>query len=226
MVRILTCEIEKAMSPELATTLLHDLPEEIRRRAETYVNWQDAHLFVAAKLMLSRALEQCGVRNPLNTLTYSKFRRPQSPGFSGDFNISHAGQFAVCAVTDDRAVGIDVELVHPVNLEEFGQVFTDKEMEDIAGSENVNERFFKYWTMKEAVLKADGRGFHVSPCNITIDHRSNLAILDGRVWYLKPVEVRGNYICHMSTSSAVDDASITSEKYSLTELHTTVLMNK
>ena len=86
-----------------------------------------------------------------------------------EFNISHSGNmiligFRFCknnVVNSNSQIGVDIEKVKPdfdfeLVLDEF---FTQKEQEAIWQSENSTETFFKFWTQKEALVKATGTGF-------------------------------------------------------------------
>lgn len=83
------------------------------------------------------------------------------------FNLSHTSGAAVLAVGRIPEVGIDVETIdRPVDIVGIGRcVFTQAENSWIAmapeGSEH--HRFFDLWTLKEAYVKARGRGFSLRP---------------------------------------------------------------
>lgn len=78
------------------------------------------------------------------------------------FNLSHSGGVAVCGVTLGNEIGVDVEdtrrAVDALGLSR--RYFAPGEAADVAGWENPQRltRFFAYWTVKEAVLKACGTG--------------------------------------------------------------------
>jgi 4'-phosphopantetheinyl transferase len=78
------------------------------------------------------------------------------------FNVSHSGEYWVCAVSLRRDVGVDIEMVRSdiecLSLAE--RFFSRREYEDVRwGSEEERRaRFFRYWTCKEAYLKARGVG--------------------------------------------------------------------
>lgn len=96
---------------------------------------------------------------------------PTDPSVS--FNLSHSDDLALLAVTQERAVGIDVERVRPAPLkaEIADRYFSPKERAQWYGlpEEELLEAFFLGWTRKEAYSKALGIGvcglwtrFHVS----------------------------------------------------------------
>lgn len=74
------------------------------------------------------------------------------------FNLSHAGDYAVCIVSN-TSVGIDIEGKHKINEKVMKKCFSEKEeiwVNEIL--EEKQERFFRLWTAKEAVSKATGKG--------------------------------------------------------------------
>ena len=76
------------------------------------------------------------------------------------FNLSHSGDFAALAVAHCGDVGIDVEQIRPVGSEIAQRFFTEGEkaiLARLSGSE-WRQAFYRCWTRKEAVLKANGKG--------------------------------------------------------------------
>jgi 4'-phosphopantetheinyl transferase len=77
------------------------------------------------------------------------------------FNLSHSGDLALLAVTSGREVGVDVEKMRfDLPVDGLARFFTDAERERLlALSPGEKEStFFRWWTRKEAVLKAEGSG--------------------------------------------------------------------
>ncbi len=78
------------------------------------------------------------------------------------FNISHSGEFTVFAFNQFNEIGIDIEKIEniPDIIEIVDRYFTNREKLSIHSC-TINERltlFYKFWTRKEAVLKALGVG--------------------------------------------------------------------
>ena len=74
------------------------------------------------------------------------------------FNISHAGKYIVCIVSDEP-VGIDIELLKSADLKIAERFFTSDETEYIMLGEQTL-RFCEVWTMKESRIKREGLGLH------------------------------------------------------------------
>lgn len=71
-------------------------------------------------------------------------------------NLSHGGEWVVCA-SGPRAVGVDVEAIMPVPPELPPEVCSPEELQALTGSD-IDERFARLWTVKEAYAKALGVG--------------------------------------------------------------------
>lgn len=70
------------------------------------------------------------------------------------FNLSHAGNYVVCAVADNE-IGIDIEGPRKNAVKVAKRFFAEAECEWIG--ENIN-RFSRIWTLKEAYAKLTGEG--------------------------------------------------------------------
>ena len=78
------------------------------------------------------------------------------------FNLSHTRGLACCAVSWSRDVGVDVE---DANRREVGpevaeHFFSSAEVAELRGHayQEQQRQFFRYWTLKEAYIKARGMG--------------------------------------------------------------------
>jgi 4'-phosphopantetheinyl transferase len=81
------------------------------------------------------------------------------------FNLSNTTGLVVCAVTKDCDVGIDVEnIARILDTDALAPtVFAPMELADFrrVSSGDRRNRFFSYWTLKEAYIKARGMGLSI-----------------------------------------------------------------
>ena len=81
------------------------------------------------------------------------------------FNISHTNSLIVLGVTKSRALGLDVENVcaRKVSIDIADQFFSPNEIAALAvvPPSRQQDRFFEYWTFKEAYIKARGMGLSI-----------------------------------------------------------------
>lgn len=91
------------------------------------------------------------------------------------FNVSHSGNHGLIALSDGRKLGVDVEARLPRNdIDEItGLVFTPNEQAEVAHAEGMQkiDLFYRIWTLKEALIKAVGTGFHMDTKKFEIPAR-------------------------------------------------------
>lgn len=134
-----------------------------RRRAEAF---QFAHLrqkYIAAHGVLREVLARYTGQSPADIhFQQNAHGKPHLMDGRLQFNLSHAGDLALCAVTDGRSVGVDIELIRPMDdldavAERFFSVRERAALRELTGK--VKRRsFFTCWTRKEAYIKAIGLG--------------------------------------------------------------------
>lgn len=104
---------------------------------------------------------------------YNKYGKPfliiESDYF---FNLSHSSSAVVC-ITDNQQVGIDVELIKPIDIKGFKKVFSPDELVYIMKQKNKFKGFYEIWTAKESFLKMLGKGLTVPLLSFSIHEGDN-----------------------------------------------------
>jgi 4'-phosphopantetheinyl transferase len=101
----------------------------------------------AGELAIDRTCGDCG----------RPHGRPRLPGTGLAASISHSGDRVAVALATAADVGVDVEQIRPVSVEEMARhVLGEGEAAASLAA------FFRYWTRKEAVVKATGEGLRMS----------------------------------------------------------------
>lgn len=143
-------------------------------RADRFRFDRDRMTFVAAHALVRRTLSQVEPMAPdAWRFVANEHGRPEvaAPGPTLRFNLSHTRGLVACAVTRRADVGVDVEFrPRRVEIERLARsVLTDTERQDLGARDAAAQRrrFFEYWTLKEAYLKAVGLGFALSPRKLT-----------------------------------------------------------
>ncbi len=92
------------------------------------------------------------------------------PGPPVRLSISHSGDLVAVALTRGVEVGIDVEAVTSggARMPALALSPTERTKLDELPATSRNESFLRYWTRKEAVLKATGYGLGVAPASLTV----------------------------------------------------------
>lgn len=139
-----------------------------QRDAAKYVHDWHRNDFILRRAFLRGVLgSYLGVRPSLLPISISPFGKPglEAPFSAVSFNLSHSGSIAVCAVTEEVPVGVDVEAIRPMGdaLAIAEAYFHQGEVEELRMIESsARERaFLDCWVRKEAYVKALGQGFNI-----------------------------------------------------------------
>lgn len=108
------------------------------------------------------------------------------------FNLTHTDRLIACVISPCDGAGIDVERTTRAPLEVMSSVFVPEEIAWVEGQateQAKREAFFLLWTRKEAVMKAEGMGFSLSPLTFTVPFdfaRATEAKYEHFTWRLEP----------------------------------------
>ena len=100
--------------------------------------------------------------------------RVVAPGFAGplpEMSISHSGNLVGVALTAGQPVGIDVEQERDVEVDGLVRMTLSAAEQTAWAAVPEPERdaaFFTYWSRKEAILKATGRGLAIAMTKVTV----------------------------------------------------------
>ena len=148
---------------QLSATLSHD---ELARAGRFYFE-RDERRYIAGRGLLREILATQLQLDPDElAFSYGVHGKPALAAFPSQpivhFNLAHSGSIGVVAVSRDAEVGVDVEQVRtiPNLIELLPLVFSGDEREEWLALSNAERlrAFFQCWTIKEAFLKAVGKG--------------------------------------------------------------------
>lgn len=138
-----------------------------RGRFKKIANKEKRHSFVVCRFVTKLLISEFFHVDP-STLHFQYTERGKpymtTPGI--EFNISHSGNFALIGVSHHQ-IGVDIEKINPnrnfkmlaetvLSEGERRWVFVDGNQ--VNPHEEVIQRFYQLWTLKEARLKCDGDG--------------------------------------------------------------------
>lgn len=164
-------------------------PEE-RARAATFRRPALSQAYLAAHLALRRLLggylrrapADIGlIRGPAGKPALR--HEPEEAAGGLQFNLSHAGDWALLGFAHGRAVGVDLEPLRPdPPLEAASLVFSpaERRLLDTQAAALRGAAFLRLWTRKEARLKAEGQGFSRDP--------TRLCTLSEQAWWIETPE--------------------------------------
>jgi 4'-phosphopantetheinyl transferase len=145
-----------------------------RARYDRYRQEADRAMFVLGRAMARRLVGSALDVDPTAWPWQEGARGRPEIGHAGaavSFNLAHSAGLVVCALAHGRDVGVDVEHrqrspTDPLIVRRF---CSPAEVADIErhGADGWRDQFLKYWTLKEAYLKARGVGIGVPLADVS-----------------------------------------------------------
>jgi 4'-phosphopantetheinyl transferase len=154
-------------------------PEE-RARHDRFVFAKDRRQFLITRGMIRSLVASYLAADPAACAFESdRYGRPsltQPPGSGFAFNLSHTAGLIVCAIAREPEIGVDAEdASRGVDPELHRRFFSPAEADalDALPEAERPSRFFEYWTLKEAYIKARGMGLSLPLDGFSMDLRSD-----------------------------------------------------
>jgi 4'-phosphopantetheinyl transferase len=203
--------IDLKIDDEVRDGLLAILSAEERERASKFAAQADSRRFIAARGGLRRILGRYTGADPAAlSFTYGEFGKPalDAPFMTNElrFNLSHAGDIALCAVTEGCEVGIDIELVREkLDVERIAErFFSPAERKLIAEASDPSDTFSRIWVRKEAYVKGTGRGVGADLTQFTVSPQGDVVPVEGpdeadADWVVREVPVPPGYRAAVAT---------------------------
>lgn len=124
--------------------------DELKKRLENCTD-DDVKRTLAGRLLLERMIKRIYGKERFE-IKYNKNGKPLCDFCF--FSISHSGDFAAVAVSDNQ-VGVDIQIPGGFKKREKYMLFSPVE-NGFVNAENSENRFYTLWTCKEAYIKAEG----------------------------------------------------------------------
>ena len=169
------------------------LSDDEKTRAQSFQFEDDRNLYILSKAFVRILLSRYAPINPsLWEFTTNEFGKPAISGPSGAreiaFNLTHTTGLISAVFGLDCSVGIDAEH-HGRRIDGLAiaeQFLSPDEHSALSmlGDSDRRQRFFEYWTLKEAYVKAHGRGMSMDLSTFTFDIKD-----DGREVSLRSTNV-------------------------------------
>jgi 4'-phosphopantetheinyl transferase len=190
------------IAPELTQTefssLLPFVSPTKRALIHRYRRYQDAQRTLLGDILARAGIcRKTGLRSRQLHFSANRYGKPfllNDPTIH--FNISHAGRYVVCAI-GDQPVGVDIEIIKPINLRIAERFFAPDETACILSAPEASqtERFFQIWTMKESRIKWEGKGLHKPlPSFSVFDASERETLAYHQVYH------NGEAVCHVCTA--------------------------
>lgn len=140
------------------------LSDDERTRRQRYRFAKDRRQFTIARAGMREFLARRLDVHPADLrFQYNAYGKPAiiAPMHFAHFNLSHAGGQAVLVIAN-RPVGIDIEAIRAFDEDVATGFFSHMENQSLKHAGTARERlalFYRIWTSREAVSKAEGAGF-------------------------------------------------------------------
>ena len=203
MVYILYTFLSKEFYDTAFSDQLKTFPSEYSTRIKKFRRWQDQQASVFGRILLMHGLSKYyGIEIGTCDILINDDGKPYVNDHTVEFNISHSGELVVCAFSKTQTVGIDVEQMNDIQIEDFYWQMTGHEKVMVQNSKDPKHAFYKYWTQKEAVLKANGKGLSIPLKSFQIIESQTQ--LQSTKWLVTQLDIHPAYSAHIATQQSTD----------------------
>lgn len=215
MIQIFYTNISKKNHDYILEIASKKFSKDFYNKVLKYKRWEDIQLTLLGRIMVFDGIYKIFNEYYSDTdLHYSKYGKPFLNN-EIDFNISHSGKIVVCAITKKNEIGIDIEEISDLKIDDYKEYLTHLEWDKIKKSSSTKKTFFDYWTQKEAVIKSHGKGLSINLSSFEI--MNNKTKINNDLFYLKKIKINKNYMCSICMRKNNPDIKIT--KLNLHENH-------
>lgn len=165
--------------------LLHSISLKKQKRILMYAKREDAYKTLIADMLIRTIIcnKYSHIKNHELNFTYNMYGKPSVENLYFPFNVSHSGDWVVCAV-HRFPIGVDIEKIQPIDLSIAEHFFTKQEYEYLFQIKDHKEKlnyFYQIWTIKESYVKAIGKGLSIPLNSFKIGEDSE----QGANWFIK-----------------------------------------
>ena len=186
-------DVSVLLDEGMYNTLRNLVPEDRRAKADSMKFAKGRAQSLGAGLLLHevcRELAACkpGFEDADQHIIIGEYEKPDfhqawlaERGFGQmHFSLSHSGDRVMCGISG-APIGCDVEVIKDRDMKIAKRFFREEEYADImAQPDNAKaDRFFRYWTLKESVVKCEGQGLSMALDSFRIRIDEDGASVDG-----------------------------------------------
>ncbi|GKX30040.1 4'-phosphopantetheinyl transferase [Vallitalea longa] len=164
MVSIYGIKINDDIDKNIFNKLLCIVSSEKKNKILKFRSKKDAQRSLFGDLLARYVIcNKLNIKNEQLEFDVNKYGKPNLIRPEGyHYNISHSGDWVVCAF-DNHPIGIDVEVIKPIDFNIAKKFYTEFEYTDLMNQKENNRLnyFYRLWTLKESYIKADGKGLSI-----------------------------------------------------------------
>lgn len=190
------------------STLLDCLPAKLHTDILRYKFEKDRYTRAIGKYLLLKQLEELGYEaTVLQRLEKNAFDKPFLKNTPLAFSIAHSEDLVLCAITSEAQLGVDVEYIKQIDITIFQDQFNPAEWKNIQADASLHA-FYNYWTRKESIIKADGRGLQI-PLSSFDTTQAIVQLNDTPTqWHLQPLNLDPCYKVHLCTNPHISRVNV------------------
>lgn len=204
MLKICAVKVPKFINKTKYNNLFLQISKYKHENTKNYSNIRDSYRnIIGETLMIYMYLENRDFLENQFEISYDCYGKPFIPtNHQIFFNISHSGDWVTCAI-DSSPVGIDIELVQNIELDNINHFFSSEEYKQLTTKKSSLDKvkyFYELWTLKESYFKATGRGIFLPLNRVHIETESNNLSLffnnktKREPYFLKTFQITNTYI--------------------------------
>lgn len=197
MLKILYSYIDKSKHNFFLNEKFVEMALDFQQRVSRYKKWENVQASIIGRLLLDNLIKTFDLNLSIEKLVYNSNQKPYFKNTNIFFTISHTDDIVVCAITDINEIGIDIEKLQDININNFNFFFTRHEWESIHNSQNAMYSFISLWTQKESVIKATGYGLSLDLGSFEIGN-DNTTVIHNTIYSVKDIYINQKYKCHMA----------------------------
>jgi len=204
-------KISSTQVSELINIWAAELPSQKQQQIAQLRQQEDQLLSLAGLQLLK--LGMANFSDCPFSLDQLQFPQQRKPFFSDDidFNISHSGNIACCAIADHIQIGIDLELQREVKSATMNKYLPQNAYSSQNSGKESQVEFFSIWTKNEAIIKAANHGSIYNMSEIALDSKGGK--YQQHYWYTYPIKIESNnpkqaYTCHIASSEKLTDSAL------------------
>lgn len=199
---VIYSHFERRWEDKFFLNYLEQLPASFHRNIKRFHYWEDRQRSLIGKLLLLQVLRYFDLpKDRLNEWETNIYGKP-SCGKDFYFNISHSGEWILCSGSRHNQNGIDIEKISPFNFINVKKIMTGLQWQQINNAANPDSEFFRFWTAKESIIKADGRGLGIPLTEINTDFQ--IGTIENRTWHLIELNNFKGYSAFFACKDRID----------------------
>ena len=145
------------------------MTKEKQERVSRYKDITRRKCSVAGEMLVKAYINALNIAPEILEISEDENGKPYIPDCPVHFNFSHCENMLALAFSDEE-IGIDIERIRPISLTILKRFFSEEEQKYVLGHEpdessftksedkEILERFYRIFTLKEAICKKSGIG--------------------------------------------------------------------